>query len=311
VDLVDALLEAPIGVALLDRIAAGAAMHRGHLLIDVLDASLDVGPWRPGAPDTLADAYEHASRHAELALPLAAALLVPPIGVHQELWLSAHQPEPPHDRKLANLDLVYGNGEFTWSGIWTVTEPPAAIHDGLVDVWEHYFTPTSRWRLPVRDDARIWQIDHPADWVRLVEAYPKRATRPHAEWELPGPNQHVGELRRLLAQPDQRGARAEISGHVLPDWTAVQRDWDGVHLSWAGFVTTEGFVADLADGAVTMLRYWASERTLWLSDVFGEPEPLDAPALTGAVGGDLGISALHDEQRRGRDRRLIDGYRGR
>ena len=51
--------------------------------------------------------------------------------------------------------------------------------------------------------------------------------------------------------------------------------YDGIHLSWAGFITGEGRVVDLGDGDVTMLRYWFSERTLWLGDVFGEP--LSAP----------------------------------
>ena len=34
---------------------------------------------------------------------------------------------------------------------------------------------------------------------------------------------------------------------------------------------------DVGDGDVAMLRYWFSERTHWLRDVFGEPEPLAAP----------------------------------
>jgi hypothetical protein len=48
-------------------------------------------------------------------------------------------------------------------------------------------------------------------------------------------------------------------------------------------VTAEGCATDLADGDVAILRYWFSERTHWLVDVFGQPEPLDAPEsrLTG------------------------------
>ena len=65
--------------------------------------------------------------------------------------------------------------------------------------------------------------------------------------------------------------RASIERQVLPDWRAVVTDFDGVHLSWAGYLTSEGYIADLAGGGVTMLRYWFSERTLWLNDVFGEP----------------------------------------
>jgi hypothetical protein len=140
----------------------------------------------------------------------------------------------------------------------------------------------------------VWQIDEPADWLRLVERYPRPASAPHSGWELPGPNQHVGEIAPLLRVPHQRGVRDRIAGHVLPDWAAVAADYDGVHLSWAGFLTTEGYVGDLVDGSVSMLRYWGSERTLWLRDVFGDPAPLDAPHLTGRMNGTFGASAGDD-----------------
>jgi len=85
----------------------------------------------------------------------------------------------------------------------------------------------------------------------------------------------------------------------------VAADFDGVHLSWAGFLTSEGFISDLSNGGVTMLRYWGSERTLWLHDVFEEPVPLAAPVLTGSVGGGLEIDASLDDVRRERDSLVI------
>jgi hypothetical protein len=160
--------------------------------------------------------------------------------------------------------------------MWTVTSPPAEIHNPLIHAWERYGGEISRWRLPVRDDARVWEIDSPRDWVRLVETFPRVAAGPHLGWELPGPNQHRGELSRPAGQ---HAARTGIGARLLPDWAAVAEHYDGVHVSWAGFLTTEGHVTDLADGGVTMLRYWGSERTLWLHDVFGEPRPAGAPAL--------------------------------
>jgi hypothetical protein len=42
-------------------------------------------------------------------------------------------------------------------------------------------------------------------------------------------------------------------------------------------LTAEGYVSDLDDGYVTMLRDGSSERTLLQRDVFGEPFPLEAP----------------------------------
>jgi hypothetical protein len=110
----------------------------------------------------------------------------------------------------------------------------------------------------------------------------------------------------LTAVAAQHAVRTEIAVHVLPDWEGVAADFDGVHLSWAGFLASEGYISDLANGGVTMMRYWASERTLWLHDVFDEPEPLAAPALTGRFGGGVGVDASSDTERLASDRSVIE-----
>ena len=73
----------------------------------------------------------------------------------------------------------------------------------------------------------------------------------------------------------------------MPDWKRVAHDWDGVHLSWAGMLTCEGHVIDvpaLGSDVVTMLRFWFTERTLWLrSSPFGQPTGLHAATLTGQL----------------------------
>ena len=71
---------------------------------------------------------------------------------------------------------------------------------------------------------------------------------------------------------------------MVPDWQLVAGRYDGVHLSWAGFITAEGFIEDLGGGDVTMLRYWFSERTVWLADAFGEPSPATDPKINFATG---------------------------
>jgi len=325
---VDDLLAAPVGVALLDRLELAErgvflpfdaltdsdpeAVERAVVsvrtmaveqLLNVALGAADclAGPWTGGAPDSLALAYGLAPARR----PLAEALwlrfgesLAEPMGA-QEYWLSRREPGMTVQPGFSDFSRVYGNGEFTWSGFWTASAPPGAIHDDLVRAWEMYPGPISRWRVPINPSARVWVIDHPADWVRLVKSFPMVATNPHDGWELPGPNQHKSDVKRLASVPSQHGVRTKLDRHVLPDWSAVATQYDGVHLSWAGFITAEGFVSDLADGGATMLRYWSSERTLWLRDVFGEPEPLDAPLLTGNVSGALGIDVT-----RGNDDRV-------
>ncbi len=213
--------------------------------------------------------------------------------------------------RFRDYSNVYANGEFTHDGIWTVTDPPPEVHDSLILTWDYFGRPTSRWLLPVRRDARVWNIDAPNDWARLVESYPKVATRPHEGWELPGPNQHRSDTKMLRLVTSQRAVRTEISGHLLPDWARVAEDFDAVHLSWAGFLTTEGYISDLSSGALTMMRYWGSERTLWLHDAFGEPQPLGAPHLTGRIGGAKGIDVTRSPDRQASDRSVITRLLGR
>jgi hypothetical protein len=51
------------------------------------------------------------------------------------------------------------------------------------------------------------------------------------------PNQRQGDVAELLAVPDQHAVRDHVERHLVPDWGAVAADYDGVHLSWAGFLT--------------------------------------------------------------------------
>jgi hypothetical protein len=193
------------------------------------------------------------------------------------------------------FDDVYGAGQFTWAGLWTVTDPPVEVHEQLIAAWELERGPVDRWWLPVDGRARVFEIHRPADWARLVTEHPRDASlEPVGScWELSrvGHGRHVDEGRRsgwvpagggattrpagmsaLMALPGQRAARTALRRHLVPDWRSVAERYDGVHLSWAGFITSEGCITDLDGGDVAMLRYWFSERTHWLADVFGEPE---------------------------------------
>ncbi len=62
-------------------------------------------------------------------------------------------------RSFGRLDNVYCCGEFTFcNGIWTVTSPPEEVHDDLLDVWEMYIGPISRWSVPIARTARVFEV---------------------------------------------------------------------------------------------------------------------------------------------------------
>lgn len=305
--LVDSVLASPLGVSWLNVLEARAAGDRTSSVTmlpagrDSVDAAMDLvetmtfgelidaalfagifesGPWIVDAPAKVADAYRQAERRAPIASAIAERFgdeLEAPLDRSGQLWWTDGSPWLESCAPLfGRLDDVYGAGEFTTAGLWTAADPPAEALVEMVGAWEYETGPVTRWWLPVRPEARVFEINRPADWARLVTAHPRRA-RPHPGWELPGVNQHRHEIAPLFAVAGQRAARTSVGEHLVPDWQSVADEYDGVHLSWAGFVTAEGCIVDLGGGDVAMLRYWFSERTLWLADVFGEPRPGPEP----------------------------------
>jgi hypothetical protein len=169
--------------------------------------------------------------------------------VDAQEWWTSHEPgdELRVLPGLRSLDRVYGAGQHTEDGLWTVSRPPPEVRVDLVGAWELETGPVSRWRLPVKPEARIAEIHRPQDWAVLVAGYPAPA-RPDEGWELPGQNQRSSTLTGLLSLPTQRAARTSMRRHLVPDWARLAADYDGVHLSWAGFLTSEGYVSDLDGG---------------------------------------------------------------
>jgi len=293
------LFESPTNV---DSEAVGAAvdsvetMSLGALLHRLVHSADRVaGPWVSGAPRRVAVAFELAPARVEIARAVATRfeeILHSPIQrTDQEWWLSnqGRETEPA----FTGQRRIYCCGEFTWDAVWTVSSPPSHIHDDLINVWEMFPGPISRWRVPIGPSARVYEVHAPSDWARLVTRYPHLPDRAHSGWELPGPNQDRTATQEVEQKSSGAAARREVIV-AMPDWQRIAEDYDGVHLSWAGMLTCEGHVIDtpeLGAEVVSMVRYWSSERTLWLNDVLEMPEPLSAPLLSGRINGDTGINA--------------------
>jgi hypothetical protein len=341
-DLARELTVAPVGVALLDlleiehrddvvwfetpdrsdpdavdaAIASVATMSFGDLVHRLVSGATRVGgPWVSGASRRLERAYRLAPARATIATAVADAFGSSmradlPFDA-QQWWSSAGAPDAVESRFDRPLG-VYCCGEFTWNALWTVSSPPAEVHDDLIDVWELFPGPISRWELPVTDGARVLEVHDPLDWAQLVTRYPRMVTNAHTGWELPGRNQDRAEVHGLVLASGGAAARSDVQV-AMPDWRRVAEAYDGIHLSWAGMLACEGRVVDLPElgpNVVSMLRYWGSERTLWLDPVFGHPAPLPAAVLSGRVNGDLGIDAT-DATRGERDRRTLAALVGR
>lgn len=110
----------------------------------------------------------------------------------------------------------------------------------------HHETEATVWSLELSPKARVLEIFRPGDWRELVERYPRDVTGTHdGEWRawsgVPGPWR-------------------------LPDWELVMDDYDGVHVTIGGYVSTCGLALPVGD-AFTMLSGWIPDSTLWLRDV--------------------------------------------
>lgn len=137
------------------------------------------------------------------------------------------------------------------------------------------WTAVRTYPLKAAEGARIYEIREARSWQNLVSAYPLEVTRSRGRsWAV-----------------SSGDAEADTWLWAIPDWQAVARDYDGVHLSVAGYLRTAGSVLDAA-GVKTMLAGWAPAETWWLNDVLTPAgEPVNWTAAPGGQGWQLQAAA--------------------
>jgi hypothetical protein len=110
--------------------------------------------------------------------------------------------------------------------LWTCTHIFTIISPWLESPEKLTRGPEGIWMITVSPEARVAEIHCSSDWEKLARAYPS---------------------------PHQVNA---------PDWSKVAADWDGVHLSAGGSLTTDE------------LRDWDVESTVWFRWVFSSVSAL-------------------------------------
>jgi hypothetical protein len=150
------------------------------------------------------------------------------------------------------------NPAANWGGYWwsspvssSLVSTTRCLHGlgavGLALVEDTFgWTDARCWPLAARPESRIYEISGPGDWAGLVARYPLDVSRSrrHDWWRVTG-----------------------WSGRwLIPDFTAAAADYDAVHLSVIGYLTTAGRSLPVGD-ARTMLAGWDPDQTWWLGDV--------------------------------------------
>ncbi|WP_155838627.1 hypothetical protein [Arthrobacter castelli] len=102
------------------------------------------------------------------------------------------------------------------------------------------------WSVRVDPEATVYEVHQRSDWVRLLQQYPYEASNIVTfDWAEDVP---VGS--RLL----------------IPDWSEVARDWDGVHVSVAGYLNAAYTPLMLDTARYGLLTGWHPDATVWLTE---------------------------------------------
>lgn len=101
-------------------------------------------------------------------------------------------------------------------------------------------------RLSVPAAAPVYEITGPNSWARLCRQYPLEVT--------------------ALRRRDWFDTTGRDGRWVIPDFSAVARDYAGVHLSIAGYLATAGEVVPVDEHTASLIAGWDPDATYWLRD---------------------------------------------
>ena len=101
--------------------------------------------------------------------------------------------------------------------------------------------------------AKTYEITDAESWALLCRDYPLDVTA----------------SREYL----WRDAIGHSDRWVIPDWQAMAADWEGVHLTIAGYLAAATTLIDVSDGTASVIAGWGPDETVWLTG---------RPAITGA-----------------------------
>ena len=261
--LAEALLRCPVGcnflwtierdsAPLAEALAPEQAYERATVALDALN------PWSDTAVLEREVAIERGTRLDGLAREVAAhpasQWWLDPCDTSRQMLptycSSYRQPERPGEPthiKWEDYAQRPASGHTTSTLYGDVTSIDVAIDRRLVD-WERA---DQRSRAIVDQGASVFEITGPADWHALCAAWPR-----------------VNKKRNGPAG----------KGTLVPDWRRVAEEYDGVHLTFAGLLTTP-FVRETSAAGTTMLWSWDVEHTTWLRDVVrpgASLQPLDS-----------------------------------
>ena len=167
-----------------------------------------------------------------------------------QIWVGRSPGAPVEDRLVVDLSPFSSETPKPKRAFWTCTYLPVAISPWLHSPENQLSGPPQAWEVTVTEAARVLEIHSRDAWSALARFYPRK---------------EAGFTYTSAPRRPQSAARVD------PDWSALSRDWDGIHLSIGGWLTAEDVPYE-SEGVTTELRGWDMESTVWLRWSFSSVE---------------------------------------
>ena len=279
---VEELVASPVGCAFLVILEASgvsaAEAVRPEVALQAADlAANEINIWAPDFREIMKYVIREGPKLRELAQAILEQAGVDwwfaPIERGAQVWASREYGRtPPVWFEQPEAPLTYweqrtnksGAGMYTCTRFDDETSLFTALDVGLSEVTIGFQFPVACWILRVSESARVYEINGPLDWHRMCANYPARSARDASDPEVSdSEGWGLYPLKRLSC------GDAEMNNWLTPDWPAVAKDWDGVHLTLGGLLTSDS-VRVISTAEWSMHRFWDMEQTMWLRWSFDE-----------------------------------------
>ena len=253
-DLAEALLRCPVGCNFLrtierDEVPLDHALAPAQAFARAAIALEPLSLWSPVFAWAVPAAFTEGARLSDLAREVAshpaASWWTAPMDRTRQVLVTDDGRDsaldlPERDLWWEDYAQRHTQGRFT-STLYGEHSCADVVIAALVGDWP----PSSeqrRFAAQVDESARVLEVSTPEDWHGLCVSFPR--------------------VDRNTNTPDYVGV-----GTLVPDWSLVAEQWDGVHLTFAGLLTVPLVRHSTAAGD-TMNWTWDTEGTMWLPGEF-------------------------------------------
>lgn len=210
-----------------------------------------------------------------------------PLNRQSQAWVSGHYAKTLSSEKFVPLSpmrkspigdrssqKVFGGGLYTSTLVKGASSWKALLNEDFHSIRSRKGTaPIPHYRLNACESAHIYEIRSPLDWHRLCVNYPAIC--------FPNANDYGRQLDKIYPlKPTSKGTNEfKLGNWLTPDWHAVSNDYDAIHLTFGGLLTSDKVRVE-SDEGWSMNRIWDAEQTLWFRWMFESIERLPDYAPT-------------------------------